>query len=1030
MPAQDKDSITEATARQFAAQFDSDRDRALQHFGRFMAQKGQAERLLQRLNKLGRSDVVSAATATVPYGPKTTVLLVIERARALMHSGEAQLAHSLLGDMGRTRGADYAFQYHAGRVYFDGGMYQEALECFDRAIRLKPTAEAAELAFLSLLKLQRFEEAASAMARILRVGSFRHGLSEDIAHLLRHIQPGNVDPDLAFALSVLPAPDSLSYAPALLPHLVATDQLDCVLSVISRMSTDACDWEDGVLASLVPYLRRHNRIDELLHVYRQLDIESTLAEKHFAGHLDSLPKERFTRALIPETAGFLSAVSSDDMQHYTGLVEDFSRSADPETGLSIIASLSAIVPKERFQEFYLRERRALGCLTNFIVYKLGAREDVMASITRLIALCAAPALKAALKGPALDSVIDALRMAGCMEAAAPGSKLARFREGYFCFWVERRTFQGIESFAGSSEFCAVAERYFKDTAARRGSIGTPVGSELAARLAQKGTTIHGDRSLDAMTSHALSRDRVESVVGHLLDEDDFCWWYVTRVAGARKAPPACLAPDILQYLNTAVSFDNALFLPMTRFLKAFWRRATKDRSAFDLNSTIDRTLFVLSLCAHELPQSESYLPMLAPLLRPQGIASRVLVALDAAALPEAVCGVPHANRPASQNRDSQQHVLVIGHASKDTGLGRNFRMLKEGLTRAGAIVAGLDFDASAETFNEALARWHDRSAADPIVVLAVNANDVPDAFATDRRGILNTCYCAGFFLWEVSQAPAVQKLGIELVDEIWAPTKYVADIYSPLAPTYVVGKGLFADNEALPISQEDAAKGSPFTFVTVFDFDSSIERKNPLAAILAFQDAFRVDEDVALIVKTSNVNPRHWSNVSMHWERMLAATVGDSRVRIVTERFTDEQMTALMRGADCVVSLHRSEGFGYLISDAMALGKPVIATDYSGNADFTSERTAYPVKYNLVPAPDGAARWRCEGAVWADADIADAAAKMREVFDNYDLARQRAARARADIQERYAMDAFRVALEVRLSAIRNRSMGTGKRKDT
>jgi glycosyltransferase involved in cell wall biosynthesis len=294
---------------------------------------------------------------------------------------------------------------------------------------------------------------------------------------------------------------------------------------------------------------------------------------------------------------------------------------------------------------------------------------------------------------------------------------------------------------------------------------------------------------------------------------------------------------------------------------------------------------------------------------------------------------------------------------------------------------------------------------------------VPDFYLKDRGGILLDCYTAGFFLWEVSKAPPVQQLGIALVDEIWAPTSYVAGIYAPLKPTHVVGKGLFRGDELFLNAPRQSQKKSAFTFVTVFDFGSSIERKNPLATVLAFQQAFRAGEKVELIVKTSNVNLRHWSNASRHWESLISFALGDSRIKIVTQRYSNDEMTALVRDADCVVSLHRAEGFGYLPADAMAFGTPVIATGYSGNADFCTPDTSYPVSYKLIDVPMGAVHWRCDGALWADADVVDAAAQMCAVFENQEIAREKAEHARQNIRAKYAVEEFSKVLAARIQAI-------------
>ncbi len=130
-------------------------------------------------------------------------------------------------------------------------------------------------------------------------------------------------------------------------------------------------------------------------------------------------------------------------------------------------------------------------------------------------------------------------------------------------------------------------------------------------------------------------------------------------------------------------------------------------------------------------------------------------------------------------------------------------------------------------------------------------------------------------------------------------------------------------------------------------------------------------------------------------------------------------MAALVSDADCVVSLHRSEGFGYLISDAMAYGTPVVATGYSGNADFCDPENSWPVAYRLVSADKVATRWHCDGAEWADADVEAAALQMRLVFENYGDAIKKAERARANILEKYALGTFRATLVERIEAIRS-----------
>ena len=112
----------------------------------------------------------------------------------------------------------------------------------------------------------------------------------------------------------------------------------------------------------------------------------------------------------------------------------------------------------------------------------------------------------------------------------------------------------------------------------------------------------------------------------------------------------------------------------------------------------------------------------------------------------------------------------------------------------------------------------------------------------------------------------------------------------------------------------------------------------------------------------------------------LQAEIADEPdILLVDETMGRQDMLALISAIDCVISLHRSEGFGLLIAEAMLLGKPVIATDYSATTELVSPETAFPVGYRLVPLGPGQYPFG-EGQVWADPDVAHAAWHMARVF--------------------------------------------------
>jgi glycosyltransferase involved in cell wall biosynthesis len=515
-------------------------------------------------------------------------------------------------------------------------------------------------------------------------------------------------------------------------------------------------------------------------------------------------------------------------------------------------------------------------------------------------------------------------------------------------------------------------RYFGAVARLQPLECIPVSAALHERLAKPCLSLGNGRAADLLMSYAILRERPPYDLKSEAVFETLAEWYVTTFLPANSVPADCLSPDLLAHFNTVLRDHAAPGVAVTRFTELLWRRA-KAVERFDLANLLDALLFTLEAIATQLPTYRQYRPFFAAMIPPASAGlPTFLDACIAALVPAADAKPPFsaalayrtdghaAEVPSSATSEStRRDVLLIGHGGQGSGLSRNFRMIAAALAGPDIALTTLNYDSDQTSFGDQLQRWRNTCRSRPIVIAAINAHDVPALFIRDRHDILDDCRIAGFFLWETSQAPRVQHLGVALVDEVWAPTQYVAEVYAPLRETHVVGKGLFAPGEW----QAPARSASPATirFLTVFDFHSSIERKNPLASVLAFQKAFPGGEAVELIVKASNVNPQHPGNASRQWERLCAASATDRRIRIVTARYSEEEMRQLLRDTSCVVSLHRSEGFGYVLSDAMALGIPVLATNYSGNADFCDAETGYPVAFRFIPVRSHGAHWESEG---------------------------------------------------------------------
>jgi hypothetical protein len=166
-----------------------------------------------------------------------------------------------------------------------------------------------------------------------------------------------------------------------------------------------------------------------------------------------------------------------------------------------------------------------------------------------------------------------------------------------------------------------------------------------------------------------------------------------------------------------------------------------------------------------------------------------------------------------------------------------------------------------------------------------------------------------------------------------------------------------------------------YLYSFAFDINSSAARKNPEGLIAAFQKAFPLSgkEDVGLVLKIS-----HPETSCKLWRTIRKAAAGDARIHLIEKTMRRPELLALFNACDCFVSLHRAEGFGRCLAEALLLGKQLIATGFSGNLDFCHEPRVALVRHKMVPLKPGDYMWG-EGQEWADPDLDHAADLMRSV---------------------------------------------------
>jgi glycosyltransferase involved in cell wall biosynthesis len=267
--------------------------------------------------------------------------------------------------------------------------------------------------------------------------------------------------------------------------------------------------------------------------------------------------------------------------------------------------------------------------------------------------------------------------------------------------------------------------------------------------------------------------------------------------------------------------------------------------------------------------------------------------------------------------------------------------------------------------------------------------------------------------WEVEEFPAWMAASQELVDEVWTPSAHASRairvaIDKPVHtfPNPVV------DRPSSGRGRADLGLPDGFLFLFSFDAYSGAERKNPGAAIEAFCRAFAPGEGPQLVVKSIN---GHTNLPALERLRLLAGDRPD--VRVVDGYLDPTDQRALLECCDAYVSLHRAEGFGYTLAEAMLAGKPAIGTAYSGNLEFMDETNSFLVEYAMTPIPPGCDPYPSTSR-WAEPDVEHAAELMRRVVEDPTGAAVVAERGRRTIVERHSPAARVPLLAARLAAAR------------
>jgi glycosyltransferase involved in cell wall biosynthesis len=348
---------------------------------------------------------------------------------------------------------------------------------------------------------------------------------------------------------------------------------------------------------------------------------------------------------------------------------------------------------------------------------------------------------------------------------------------------------------------------------------------------------------------------------------------------------------------------------------------------------------------------------------------------------------PSAGRPVHGRADG---ILVVGLMSSASGLGNSARLCADQLMARGYSVSSKDvapFFGVSDDVGFASNAVNGSGAS--IAIYHLNPPKLlPGIMRAGLRQYYSN-YNIGYWAWELETLPRDWVDAIRFVDAIMVPSEFCRAAIARYTdkPVVVVPHPL---QSVKPRPRRTRGESQPFTVLSMLNFGSSFRRKNPHAALRAFALAFGADPNARLILKTSGGH-RYSSELA----ELRAHANSMPNVEIVDEIWSEELLNAAYRRADAYLSLHRSEGYGLTIAEAMMMECPVVVTGWSGNLDFCTEETAFLVRHALTAFDDDDPSYEgVTGARWAEPNVEDAARLLRLLRDEPALARRKAEAAR------------------------------------
>lgn len=323
-------------------------------------------------------------------------------------------------------------------------------------------------------------------------------------------------------------------------------------------------------------------------------------------------------------------------------------------------------------------------------------------------------------------------------------------------------------------------------------------------------------------------------------------------------------------------------------------------------------------------------------------------------------------------------INLIGDIRAETGLGQSMRILADILEEAEIpfTIWQMDSPGGLELNDN---KWKEKISSElkySINLVHINPNIWAETYNKFSNEVFDYRYNIAFWLWELEEFPNKWVDCIETVDEIWTPSEFISESIrrKTIKSVKTVPYAICLDTENLYPKRYFGLPEDKFFFLVMYDFKSISERKNPKAVIRAYKNAFNQDDEgTGLVIKINHLGKKR------ELKQLQEEMSGYKNIYYITDNLSRKEIESLIADVDVLVSLHRSEGFGLPLAEAMYLGTPVIATGWSANVEFMEKDCSCLVDYKLTKIEKNIGPYE-KGNRWAEADIFCASQYMKKLY--------------------------------------------------